>query len=212
MVEPIEHVVFQEFITHAVVSGLHEPVTPRLARWDECLECVVLADPASHGCSDEFRPVIGPLHLGCSMGQDSQVKHFDHVDGSHAPPNTESQVLARELINDVTDRKDTPPPVRVELDINGPRLPRSTSCDQGLGVRSSARLVGFTRAHAQSFGAPQAPERITPHDNALTLGPRPGTLIAPPSMRGGTIVHPLAHRRMITQRFRPARRAGPAIR
>jgi len=31
-------------------------------------------------------------------------------------------------------------------------------------------------------------------------------------MRGGKIVHPLAHRPMITQRFRPARRAGAAIR
>ena len=146
------------------------------------------------------------------MGQDSQVKHFDHVDGSHAPLDAERQVLARELINDVTDLKDTPLPVRVELEINGPHLPRSTRCDQGLQARRGAGLGGFARAHPQSFGAPQAPERITPHDNALTLGPRPGTLIAPPSMRGGKIVHPLAHRPMITQRFRPARRAGPAIR
>ena len=43
------------------------------------------------------------------MGQDSQVKHFDHVDGSHAPLNTDSQVLTGELINDVTDLQDTPP-------------------------------------------------------------------------------------------------------
>ncbi len=52
----------------------------------------------------------------------------------------------------------------------------------------------------------------TAHDNALTLGPRPGAFIAPASMRGGKIVHPLAHRPMITQRFHPARRAGAAIR
>lgn len=26
----------------------------------ECLEHVVLATPASHGCGDEFGPVIGP--------------------------------------------------------------------------------------------------------------------------------------------------------
>ncbi len=37
------------------------------------------------------------------MGQDSQVTHVDHVDGSHAQLNAHSQVLARELINDVTD-------------------------------------------------------------------------------------------------------------
>ena len=146
------------------------------------------------------------------MCQDSQVKHFDHVDGSHAPLNAESQMLARELINDVTDLKDTPLPVRVELEINGPHLPRSIRCDQGLQAWCGAGLGGFARAHAQPLAAPQAPERITPYDNALTLGPRPGTFIAPPSMRGSKIVHPLAHRTMITQRFRPARRAGPAIR
>ena len=38
----IQHVVFQEFITHAVVSGLHEPAQPRLALGYECLECVML--------------------------------------------------------------------------------------------------------------------------------------------------------------------------
>ena len=82
------------------------------------------------------------------MCQDSQVKHFDHVDGSHTPLNAESQVLARELINDVTDLKDTPLPVRVKLEINGPQLPRSTSPDQGLQARLGAGLVGFARTHA----------------------------------------------------------------
>ena len=66
------------------------------------------------------------------MCQDSQVKHFDHVCGSHAPLNAQSQVLARELINDVTDLKDTPLPVRVELEINGPHLPRGASPHQVL--------------------------------------------------------------------------------
>ena len=42
------------------------------------------------------------------------------------------RVLARELINDVTDLQDTPLPVRVELEINGPHLPRSASPDQVL--------------------------------------------------------------------------------
>jgi len=72
-------------------------------------ERVVIAGPASHGCDDEFRPIIGTQHLGRTTCQDSQVKHFDHVDGSHAPLNAQSQVLARELINDVTDLKNTPP-------------------------------------------------------------------------------------------------------
>ena len=96
------------------------------------MERVVLADPASHGCGDEFRPVIGTQHLGCTTCQGSQVTHFDHVDGSHAPLNAQSQVLARELINDVTDLKDTPFPVRVELEISGPHLPRNASPDQVL--------------------------------------------------------------------------------
>ena len=79
--------------------------------------------------------------------------------------------------------------------------------------RGVVRGLGALRARTRSpFGAPQAPERITPHDDALALGPRPGTFIAPPSMRGGKIVHPLTHRPMITQRCHPAHRAGSAIR
>ena len=46
MVKPFEHVVLQEFITHPVVQGLHEPVMPGLARRDERLERVMLAGPA----------------------------------------------------------------------------------------------------------------------------------------------------------------------
>ena len=92
----------------------------------------MLAGPVSHGCGDEFRPVIGAQYLGCSMGQDSPVKHFDHTGGSHAPLDAQSQVLTGELINDVTDLKDTPFPVRVELEISGPHLPRNASPDQVL--------------------------------------------------------------------------------
>ena len=87
-------------------------------------------------------------------------------------------------------------------------LASTRRCRRG-AVRGLWALRGRTRS---PFGAPQAPECITAHDKAFTLGPRPGAFIAPPSMRGGKIVHPLAHRPMITQRFRPARRAGPAIR
>ena len=96
----------------------------------ECLERVVLAGPASHGCGDDFRPVICPYHLGCSMSQDSQVTHVDHVSGSHMPLDAESQVLACELINDVTDLEHAPLPIRVELEINGPHLPGGTSPGQ----------------------------------------------------------------------------------
>ena len=42
------------------------------------------------------------------MGQGSQVKHFDHVGGSHAPLDAESQVLTGELIDNVTDLEHAP--------------------------------------------------------------------------------------------------------
>ena len=89
---------------------------------------------------------------------------------------------------------------------------REISNSERLQARRSAGLGGCLRGRKQPLGAPQTPERITAHNNALALGPRPGTFIAPLSMRGGKIVHPLAHRRIITQRFRPARRVGLAIR
>ena len=68
----------------------------------------MLAGLAPHGCGNEFRPVIGPQHLGRTVGQDSQVKHFDHVDGSHAPLDAESQVLTGELIDNVKDLEHAP--------------------------------------------------------------------------------------------------------
>ena len=87
----------------------------------------------SVSCSLAQRPTApainsGPLSAlsawGCSMGQDSQVKHFDHVGGSHAPLDAESQVLTGELIDNVTDLEHVPLPIRIKLEINGPHLPR----------------------------------------------------------------------------------------
>ena len=66
------------------------------------------------------------------MGQDSQVKHFDHVGSSHAPLDAESQVLMGELIDNVTYLEHAPLPIRIKLEINGPHLPRSASLDQAL--------------------------------------------------------------------------------
>ena len=87
-------------------------------------------------------------------------------------------------------------------------------------VSSCYGFAAIIRARNEQLISPETAKKykrghaipIAPHDNAFTLGPRPGAFIAPPSMSGSTIVHPLAHRPMITQRFRPARRAGPAIR
>ena len=87
----------------------------------------------SVSCSLAQRPTApainsGPLSAlsawGCSMGQDSQVKHFDHVGGSHAPLDAESQVLTGELIDNVTDLEHVPLPIQIKLEINGPHLPR----------------------------------------------------------------------------------------
>ena len=114
----------------------------------------MLAGPAPHGSGDEFRPVIGAQYLGCSMGQDSQVKHFDHVGGSHAPLDAESQVLTGELIDNVTDLEHAPLSIRIKLEINGPHLPRSASLDQALQARRSAGFGGFARAQAAPRPSP----------------------------------------------------------
>ena len=60
---------------------------------------VVPAGPTPQGSGDEFGPIIGAQHLGSPMGQDSQVKHFDHVGGTHAPLDAKSQVLTGEHID-----------------------------------------------------------------------------------------------------------------
>ena len=39
--------------------------------------------------------------------------------------------------------------------------------------RGAVRGLGALRERKQPLGAPQAPERITAHNNALALGPRP---------------------------------------
>jgi len=95
-------------------------------------------------CKDSTNPLchgwpggMNAWSVSCSlaqrpMGQGSQVKHFDHVDGTHAPLDAESQVLARELIDEVTDLEHASLPVRIELEINGPHLPGSASLDQAL--------------------------------------------------------------------------------
>ena len=137
--ETLEHIVLGEFVAHAVVSGAHESAPPGRGSGYERLESAVLAGPVLQGCGDEPEP-LSALITRVSMGHDSQVEHVDHVASSHAPLDAESQVLAGELIDDVTDREHTPLPVGIDLDIDCPHLPVSTSRGQGLGTRRGGVL------------------------------------------------------------------------
>ena len=115
--------------------------------WLGGMKRVVLTGPVSRGCSDEFGFVVGARHLWCPMSYDSCVKYFDHVGGSHALLDAESQVLTGELIDGVTDLERASLPVRIELALNGPRLPRSTCPDQVLQARRGA-CEPYASAHA----------------------------------------------------------------
>ena len=45
MLEILDTVVLQEFVSHPVMERLNEPVMPGLAWWDECLDCLTLGCP-----------------------------------------------------------------------------------------------------------------------------------------------------------------------
>ena len=83
------------------------------------------------------------------MGQDSQVKHFDHVGGSHAPLDAESQVLTGELIDNVADLE------------HAPRHVYSPTVDARWQNRSSTGAWAYSR----SVFSPRSPREL---GNALT--------------------------------------------
>ena len=86
------------------------------------------------------------------MGQDSQVKHFNHVGGSHAPLDAESQVLTGELIDNVTDLEHAPLPIRIKLEINGPHCPGALASTRRCR-RGAVRGLGALRGHTRSASA-----------------------------------------------------------
>ena len=74
-----------------------------------------------------------------------------------------------ELIDDVTDLEHAPLPVRIELALNGPHLPRSTSPDQALQARrgacepyASAHAVPRRATSAGTYHAPRQRPRSWP--------------------------------------------------
>ena len=66
MLEILDTVVLQEFVSHPVMERLNEPVMPGLAWWDECLDCLTLGCPLLERMSDELGPVIHPDRPPCS--------------------------------------------------------------------------------------------------------------------------------------------------
>ncbi len=80
--------------------------------------------------------------------------------------NAHSQVLARELINDVTDIQDRRP---FQSESNWKSMahtcPGALALDRCYRCGAARGLEALRASHTQPFGAPQAPERITPHDN-----------------------------------------------
>ncbi len=81
MVQVLEHVVLQEFITHALCktsTNLPSQSWPGgMNAWS--VSCSLAQRPTAAAMNS--RLVIGTQHLGCTTRQDSQVTHVDHIDG-----------------------------------------------------------------------------------------------------------------------------------
>lgn len=67
-------------------------------------------------------------------------------------------------------------------------------------------------AALQVLAAPEAAEHVVPDGDALTAGPGPGPLVAPPAVGVGEGVHPLAHALVIAPGAGPARGAATPVR
>lgn len=104
MLEILDTVVLQEFVSHPVMERLNEPVMPGLTWWDERLDCLILGCPLLERMSDELGPVIHPDHPRApAVLQTSHVKEFGHRDRVNVLVDREGEVFAGVFIDNVTD-------------------------------------------------------------------------------------------------------------
>ena len=104
MIEVLDTVVFEQFVSHRVVKGFHDPVMPGLAGWDKCLDCSVLICPFLERVSNKLRTIIHPNHPGsATIVKTSHIKQLNDRGGIKSAVHSEGNVLAGVFINDVTD-------------------------------------------------------------------------------------------------------------
>ena len=165
MVELIEHVVFQEVITHAVVQGLHEPAQSKQTRGDECLECVVLAGPAPHGCGDDHQRLEQALastrHSPRGLARSGADESFPCAGGPNCPLATNLPRYCGQDRQAISARcAPSQPGTRGAPPINKSR-PRPTNQGRGRGFESVRSAEGERHSHSMVAGGLEVTSRTT---------------------------------------------------
>lgn len=79
MLEMLDTVVLEEFVSHPVMERLNKPVMPWLTGRDKRLNRLILGRPGLEGVGYELRSVIHPDHpRATAVLQTSHVKQFNH--------------------------------------------------------------------------------------------------------------------------------------
>lgn len=104
MLEILDAVIFEEFVSHPVMERLDEPVLPGLTGWDERLDCLILPSPLVQCASDEFGSVVHPDHSRApTMVKTREVEQLNHRTGIKSAINSKGDVFAGVFINNVAD-------------------------------------------------------------------------------------------------------------
>ena len=104
MLEILDTVVLEEFVSHPVMERLNKPVMPWLTWRDKRLNRLILGRPGLEGVGYELRPVVHPDHpRASSVLQTSHVEQFNHRACVDLLVDCEGNVFACVFVDDVAD-------------------------------------------------------------------------------------------------------------
>jgi len=123
LLQTVEDLAIEQFITQASIEALDIAVLPRAAGLDVEGGDTEAAQPSAHSMGDELGAIIGPDMLGRPMLDEQLGQHVDDVVGSEPPQRHHCQALPAELVNDV-EHPELASVVRLILDeVVGPHMP-----------------------------------------------------------------------------------------
>jgi hypothetical protein len=187
----VEDCLVEQFVAHAAVERLANPILCRLARSDEMPGDPAALSPGEHGVGCELGPVIGDDQVGLAAPGDDGVEFARHAPTRDRGVWNRRQALLGDIVDQVEDAE--APTVR-KLVVDEVDRPASVwpGLDEDRRPHARRPFAALALAHGQPLLAVKPLRLLSVHGMALGAQENMQPAIAKPALLGRQLPQPAA--------------------
>src|SRR5664280_477313 len=165
LLERVEELTVQQFVTQLAVERFDVAVLPGAAGLDEQGGDPEVTEPFAHRLGDELRAVVGADVLGDAVLEEEVSERPEHVVSGHAALHADREALARVLVDHGEQAQLAAIVGGLGHEVVGPHVVTvlGPQTDAGTIVQPEAAALGLTLRHLEALGPPDALHALGVH-------------------------------------------------